>query len=191
MSYQAHLYHLVKNSPWPLFTSFSLLSMVIFAVFLYYGFFYVVLIFKWIINLCMIIYFYKIISLNQFNNYHIYLYIFICLVKLLLSIISFDFYDEFYSINSMTGRGLGIPGLPEYDNPNIIGTTTASNNPGLGFSNLPGFDADSRIIVDNSSNATTTNSNVTLNTSNQNNGQHPLGSYFSPPSADLSENKKI
>lgn len=40
MNYQAHPYHLVTPSPWPLFTSFSLFSMAIFAVSYFHGFQY-------------------------------------------------------------------------------------------------------------------------------------------------------
>ena len=40
MNYQAHPYHLVTPSPWPLFTSFSLFSMAIFAVSYFHGFNY-------------------------------------------------------------------------------------------------------------------------------------------------------
>lgn len=40
MNYQAHPYHLVTTSPWPLFTSFSLFSMAIFAVSYFHGFQY-------------------------------------------------------------------------------------------------------------------------------------------------------
>lgn len=165
--------------------------MAIFAVSYFHGFYYGILTFKLIINFCVIIYFYIIISLNKFNNYHINLYLLIFLIKLLLSIISFCYYDEFNSISFMTGRGLGITGIPGYDDPSLISTSTTTNNPGLGFSNLPNYDPDSRIIVENNSN-TTNNSNVPLNSSNNNNNpQYPLGSYFSPPSTDLSENKKI
>ncbi len=40
MNHQAHPYHLVTPSPWPLFTSFSLFSMAIFAVSYFHGFQY-------------------------------------------------------------------------------------------------------------------------------------------------------
>ena len=74
MSYQAHLYHLITTSHWPLFISFSLFSMAIFAVSYFHGFYSGILTFKLIINFCVIIYFYRIISLNKFNNYEFLLY---------------------------------------------------------------------------------------------------------------------